>query len=48
MSSPTVDHWATVEQILCYFKGAPGRGILYSNHGLNRLECFTDSDWAGS
>ena len=26
----------------------PGRGILYSNHGHNRVECFTDADWAGS
>ena len=48
MSSPTVDHWATVEQILCYMKGAQGRGILYSNHGHNRFECFMDVDWAGS
>ena len=47
MSSPTVDHWVAVEQILCYLKGAPGRGILYSNPGHNRLECFTDADWAG-
>ena len=38
MSSPTIDHWATVEQILCYLKGAPRRDILYSNHGHNRLE----------
>ena len=37
MSFPTVDHWAAVKQILCYLKGAPGRGILYSNHGHNRL-----------
>ena len=29
-------------------KGALGRGILYSNHGYNRIECFTDADWAGS
>ena len=29
-------------------KGAPGRGILYSNHGHNRVECFTDADWVGS
>ena len=48
MAFPTVDHWAVVEQILCYLKGAPGRGILYSNHGHNRLECFTNADWAGS
>ena len=44
MSSPTIDHWAAIEQILCYLKGAPGHGILYSNHGHNRLECFTDAD----
>ena len=48
MSSPSVDNWAAVEQILCYLKGAPGRGILYSNHGHHRVECFTDVDWAGS
>ena len=48
MSSPTVDHWAAVEHILCYLKGASRRGILYSNHGHNRLECFMDADWAGS
>ena len=48
MASPTVDHWATVEQILCYLKGVLGLGILYSNHGHNKLECFTNADWAGS
>ena len=48
MSSPTFDHWATVKQILCYLKGASGRGILYSNHGHNRLECFTDANWIES
>ena len=45
MSTPMVDHWAIVEQSLCYLKGAPRRGILYNNHGHNRLECFTDVDW---
>ena len=48
MSSPTVDNWAAVEHILCYLKGAPRQGILYSNHGHNRVECFRDADWAGS
>ncbi|XP_048234686.1 uncharacterized protein LOC8263921 isoform X1 [Ricinus communis] len=47
MSSSTVNHWTTVEQILCYLKGALGRGILYGNHGYNRIECFLDTDWAG-
>ena len=44
MSSPTVDHWVGVEQIPCYLKGASGRGILYINHGHNRLEYFPDAD----
>ena len=48
MASPLVNHWEVVEQILCYLKGATGCGILYSNHGHNRLECFTDADWARS
>ena len=48
MSSLIVDHWVAVGQILCYLKRAPGRGILYNNHGHNRLECFMDADWAGS
>ena len=48
MSAPTVNPWAAVEQILCYLKGAPGRGILYNNHGHNRIECFSDADLAGS
>ncbi|CAM8940683.1 unnamed protein product [Rhodiola kirilowii] len=48
LASPTVDHWAALEQILCYLKGAPGKGILYSNHGHTRIECFTDADYGGS
>ena len=48
MSSSTVDNWAVVEHILCYLKGALGLGILYSNHGHNRVECFIDADWVGS
>ena len=48
MFAPTIDHWVAVEQILCYLKGALGCGILYSNHRHNRIECFSDVDWAGS
>lgn len=48
MSSPTVHHWTALEQILCYLKKAPGRGILYANHGHTHIECFSDADWAGS
>ena len=44
MSAPMVDHWAAIEQVLCYLKGARRRGILYSNHEYNRIECFSDAD----
>ena len=47
MSSPTIDNWATVQHILCYLKGALRQGIQYSNHGHNRVECFTNVDWVG-
>ena len=43
-----VDNWAVVLHILCYLKGVPARGILYGNHGHNRVECFIDTDWVGS
>ena len=46
MSFLNVDNWAVVEHILCYLKAALGRGILYSNHGHNRVECFTNANWA--
>lgn len=45
---PTIKHREDLEQILCYLKGAPGYGILYSNHGHTLAECFVDVDWAGS
>ncbi|XP_062094088.1 uncharacterized mitochondrial protein AtMg00810-like [Humulus lupulus] len=48
MSSPTIHHWAVLEKILCYLKGAPGRGIVYADHGHTHIECFLDADWTGS
>ena len=48
MSAPTINHWTTVEQIICYLKGDSGLGILYSNHGHNKIECFSNADWARS
>ncbi|XP_031276781.1 uncharacterized protein LOC116135226 [Pistacia vera] len=48
MSSLTVDHWAVLEKILCYLKGAPGRSILYENHGHTNIEHLSDVDWTGS
>ena len=44
MSSPTVNHWAVVEHILCSLKEAPGCGILNEKHGHTMIECFFDAD----
>ena len=44
MSFPTVNHWAALEQILCYLKGAPRLGILYGNHGHSHIECYSNTD----
>nr|XP_016492553.1 PREDICTED: uncharacterized protein LOC107812042 [Nicotiana tabacum] len=40
-------NYLTVTRPDC-FCGAPGLGILYSNHNHTRIECFADADWAGS
>ncbi|XP_031277632.1 secreted RxLR effector protein 161-like [Pistacia vera] len=48
MSSLRTSHWDAILHILKYLKGAPGRGILYSDHGYNKVKGFSDADWAGS
>ena len=48
MTTHTVEHWETLEQILCYFKGAPRLGIIYSNNGHTSIKFFGDADWTGS
>ncbi|XP_031275449.1 uncharacterized protein LOC116133918 [Pistacia vera] len=37
MSSPRTSHWDAVLHILKYLKGALGHGILYSDHGHNKV-----------
>ena len=48
MTTPTLKHLAALEQIFCYLKGTPGLGIIYSNNGYTRIECFADAEWARS
>jgi hypothetical protein len=48
MHEPRTVHLDAVYRILRYLKSAPGKGILFSNHGHLKLEAFTDADWAGS
>ena len=37
-----------MEHIICYLKEAPVCGILYKKHEHTIIECFSDTDWAGS
>uniref|UniRef100_A0A5B6Z677 Putative polyprotein n=1 Tax=Davidia involucrata TaxID=16924 RepID=A0A5B6Z677_DAVIN len=48
MHDPCTTHLDAVYRILKYLKSAPGKGVLFSNHGHLELEAFTDADWAGS
>ncbi|KAL9251446.1 Retrovirus-related Pol polyprotein from transposon RE1-like protein [Drosera capensis] len=47
MSAPRTTHWDTMVRILRYLKGSPGKGLVYSNQGHNRITAFTDADRAG-
>lgn len=48
MFAPTNKHWATLEQILCYLKGAPELGVLYRNNEHACIDCFVDANRVGS
>ncbi|KAL3749975.1 hypothetical protein ACJRO7_011017 [Eucalyptus globulus] len=48
LSSPRTSHWDAVIWILRYLKKAPGKGIIYQNHGHIRVEGFSDANWAES
>ncbi|XP_019179162.1 PREDICTED: uncharacterized protein LOC109174378 [Ipomoea nil] len=48
MANPTKFHWEAAVRVVKYLKSAPGRGILYANHGHMSVEAFSDADWVGS
>ena len=41
ITSPTVDHWTALQQVLRYLKVAPERGVLYANHGHMKIKSFS-------
>ena len=47
MATPIVAQWEALEHVLYYLKGSPSRGILYTNHGHIKIECFCDADHGG-
>ncbi|KAM6589696.1 hypothetical protein CsatA_012301 [Cannabis sativa] len=46
MSAPRTQHMQAINHLICYLKGSPGQGILYSNTSSLNLRGFSDSDWA--
>jgi len=46
MASPCSSHLHAAFRILRYLKNAPGQGLFYPVHNYNRLQAFSDSDWA--
>ncbi|XP_030441665.1 uncharacterized mitochondrial protein AtMg00810-like [Syzygium oleosum] len=48
MHAPTEDHWQMVKRILHYLKHTRSFGLLLSRSNDNRLQAFSDPDWAGS
>ncbi|XP_019166979.1 PREDICTED: uncharacterized protein LOC109162750 [Ipomoea nil] len=48
MANPEKIHWEAAVRVVKYLKNAPGKGILYANHGHMCVEAFSDADWAGS
>ncbi|CAK9162233.1 unnamed protein product [Ilex paraguariensis] len=48
MGCPRILHWNALICILCYFKRAPGLGLLYQTNGHLKVEGFTNTDCASS
>ncbi|XP_019196304.1 PREDICTED: uncharacterized protein LOC109190284 [Ipomoea nil] len=48
ITRPDIAFPEAVIRIVKYLKDAPGKGILYANHGYMGVEAFFDADWAGS
>ena len=47
MHAPSEEHLHAVHRILRYLKGTPGKGLLFSKHGVSSIVGYTDADWAG-
>ncbi|XP_038889235.1 secreted RxLR effector protein 161-like [Benincasa hispida] len=46
MQASYEEHMTTVERILRYLKGTPGKGLMFKDNCC--IEAYTDSDWTGS
>lgn len=44
MHAPSEAHMDAVNRILKYLKSAPGKGLMFSNHGHLDVQGYTDAD----
>ncbi|GAV78978.1 LOW QUALITY PROTEIN: hypothetical protein CFOL_v3_22443, partial [Cephalotus follicularis] len=47
MGAPCTTHSGATLRIVKYLKEAPGRGLLFTNHGHLDVHGYSDADWAG-
>ncbi|XP_072090654.1 uncharacterized mitochondrial protein AtMg00810-like [Arachis hypogaea] len=47
MFDPRLPHLNATHQVLCYWKAAPGQGLLFSFKSEFNLSMYTDADWGG-
>ncbi|CAL8150805.1 unnamed protein product [Prunus armeniaca] len=48
MHFPSEDHMNAVLRILRYLKSAPGKGLMFSKHGHQNINGYSDANWAGN
>ncbi|XP_043717556.1 uncharacterized mitochondrial protein AtMg00810-like [Telopea speciosissima] len=48
LSASRTSHWDVIIRILRYLKKSPGHGLVYGDHGHNKIDGFSDADWAKS
>jgi hypothetical protein len=48
MHAPRTTHLNTIDRILRYLKGTPGKRIWMKNNNSNEIYGYSDADWAGS
>ncbi len=48
LSNSGTPHWNAAKRVLCYLKGTSSLGLTYTRNlpNSNRLEAYTDADWA--
>ncbi|KAK9675032.1 GAG-pre-integrase domain, partial [Popillia japonica] len=47
LENPTISNWKAVKRIFRYLKGSIEFGILYEKESNDKLEAFSDADYAG-